>query len=350
MTIPKVAIVILNWNGWKDTIECLESVYQITYENFNVIIVDNGSKDKSIKKINEYSQGQIKIKSNFFEYNLGNKPIQIIEYIMDEADAGGGKEKEIIDLASNKKLIIINNGKNLGFAKGNNIGIKYALNVLFADYVLLLNNDTVVEKDFLDIGINYMQENENVGIVTSKIYYYNYPNKIWAAGGQIKKWIGDGGGIRHNQLDNGQFNTIKSVAYAPGTMALIKKSVFEKVGLLPECYFATGEEMEFAIKTRKIGYDIVCNPDSIIYHKVGMSDNRSLKYRYNSWRTRLLFIERNVSNNLIWKIVSTITIWLYLCIKLIMLDFKEIKCFLLARQDHAHKKIISEDDLNKVDH
>jgi len=90
---PKVSIIILNWNGWKDTIECLESVYQITYPNYNVIVVDNGSEDESIEKIREYCKGKIKVESKFFEYNLGNKPIKIIEYTREEAEDGGGKRK-----------------------------------------------------------------------------------------------------------------------------------------------------------------------------------------------------------------------------------------------------------------
>lgn len=106
MISPKVAIIILNWNGWKDTIEYLESLYQITYPNYDVIVVDNGSEDESIEKIKEYAEGKIKVESKFFEYFGENKPIKIIEYTRGEAETGGGKEKEIVDLPSNKKLII----------------------------------------------------------------------------------------------------------------------------------------------------------------------------------------------------------------------------------------------------
>ena len=142
---PKVSIIILNWNGWRDTIECLESLYQITYPNYDVIIVDNGSEDGSIQKIKEYAESKIKVESKFFEYSSENKPIKIIEYTREEAEAGGGKEKEITDLPSNKKMIIIKNEKNYGFAEGNNIAMRYALKALNPDYILLLNNDTVVD-------------------------------------------------------------------------------------------------------------------------------------------------------------------------------------------------------------
>ena len=80
MNNSRVAIIILNWNGWEDTIECLESLYQINYPNYNVILVDNASSDESLKKIKEYAEGKIKIESNFFDYNSDNKPIDVIHY------------------------------------------------------------------------------------------------------------------------------------------------------------------------------------------------------------------------------------------------------------------------------
>jgi len=106
---PRVAIIILNWNGWEDT---------IAYPNYDVIVVDNGSEDDSIEKIKEYCEGKIKVESKFFEYSSENKPIRIIEYSREEAEAGGGREQEIADLPSNKKLILIKNEKNYGFAGG----------------------------------------------------------------------------------------------------------------------------------------------------------------------------------------------------------------------------------------
>ena len=77
--MPRVSIIILNWNGWKDTIECLESVYQITYPNYDVIVVDNGSENESVEKIKEYAEGKLPVKSLFFEYSMKNKPLRVIE-------------------------------------------------------------------------------------------------------------------------------------------------------------------------------------------------------------------------------------------------------------------------------
>ena len=346
---PKVAIIILNWNGWKDTIECLESLYQSTYPNYNIVVVDNGSKDGSIEKIKEYCEGKIKVESKFLKYSYKNKPIKVIEYERKEVEVGRDKEKEIINLSSNKKLIIIKSEKNYGFAKGNNIGIKYALKALESVYVLLLNNDTVVDEEFLKSGIELMERKKEVGIVTGKILYYDDPKRIWAAGGHINIFLAAGGGIGGNQLDNGHFNEIKEIDYAPGTMVLIKRSVIEEIGYLPECYFGTGEEMEFAIKVSKKGYKIICNPNSIIFHKVGMSSNRSLKYQYNAWRTQLLFIERNFPKpyRKLWFILYVILFECHLRFR--KKDYKILDVFHLALRDHKYKKFITEEDLGRAE-
>ena len=124
-----VVIIILNWNGWQDTIECLESIYQNDYSNYKVIVVDNDSNDESINKIKEYCNGKIKIKSSFFRYNPSNKPIKVLETESNE------HFKENIIKSSSRKLILIKNDKNAGYAEGNNIGIRYALNYLNSDYI-----------------------------------------------------------------------------------------------------------------------------------------------------------------------------------------------------------------------
>src|ERR1700690_2923308 len=139
---PKVSVIILNWNGWKDTIECLESLYQIDYPNYDIILVDNHSEDDSIQKIRDYCEGKIRPKSTFYNYNQENKPIQIFEYTQKEIekDLQTNKSKGYQDLSSDKKLILIKNDKNYGFAEGNNVGIRYSLKTLNPQYILLLNN------------------------------------------------------------------------------------------------------------------------------------------------------------------------------------------------------------------
>ena len=201
---PKVSIIILNWNGWKDTIECLESLYQITYPNYDVIVVDNGSKDSSVKKIKEYCHGQTKVQSKFFIYNPNNKPIKIIEYTGEEVEAGKGKERKLENAPSNKKLTIIKNEKNYGFAEGNNIGIRYALGKGI-DYVLLLNNDTVVDQNFLTELVRVAESEEYSGIIGPKLYFYKNKNRIYSVGGRINFWTSEISHIGYNEVDPGHY-------------------------------------------------------------------------------------------------------------------------------------------------
>ncbi|MGB7533083.1 MAG: glycosyltransferase family 2 protein [Halobacteriota archaeon] len=300
MKSPKVSIIILNWNGWEDTIECLESLYQITYPNseaffvnalpqragkgcYDVIVVDNGSEDDSIEKIKEYAEGKIKVESKFFEYSDKNKPIKFIEYTRERTEAEGSKEKEITELPSNRKLILIKNEKNYGFAEGNNIGMRYALKSLNPDYVLLLNNDTVVDKVFLSELIEIIESDEKIGIAGPKMYYYNYNGKddvIWFAGGKINLWrdmvyfhIG------LNEQDLGQYDTFKEVDWISGSALMLKSIVIKKLSLLNSKYFFGNEDVEYCLKLRRQGVKVVFVPTSKVWHKVGVSRAKTAKIR-----------------------------------------------------------------------
>ena len=176
---PKVAVVILNWNGYEDTIECLESLRQITYSNYSTIIVDNASSDTSLEKIRKYCKGEIEVKSAFFKHSLINKPVKIVEYTKEQC-----KKIEF----NSAEVVLIKNDKNYGFAEGNNIGIRYGLNNLNPDYFLLLNNDTVVDSDFLRELIKVSESGREKGFASPKTYYYNFNNSkniINFAGGSL---------------------------------------------------------------------------------------------------------------------------------------------------------------------
>ena len=294
---PKVSIIILNWNGWEDTIECLESLYQITYPNYEVIVVDNGSEDESIEKIREYAEGKIKVESKFFEYSGDNKPIKIIEYTREEAEAGGGKEQEIDDLPSNRKLILIKNEKNYGFAEGNNIGMRYALN-LNPDYILLLNNDTVVDKEFLGELVKVGEGDEKIGVVGAVNYYYDDPRRIWYSGMDLirsKLRLADID-ITRNKIDNNQFARIREVDEIVGSCLMIKVEVINKIGMLYSNYFCHYEDNEWCIKAKKKGYFIYANLDSKIWHKVASSQKKISGFEtYYTTRNCFIFMKRNAT-------------------------------------------------------
>ena len=293
---PKVAIIILNWNGWEDTIECLESVYQITYPNYEVIVVDNGSEDESVEKIKEYAEGKIKVESKFFEYSSENKPIRIIEYTREEAEAGGGKEKEIADLPSNRRMIIIKNEKNYGFAEGNNIAIRYALKALDPDYVLLLNNDTVVDKEFLGELVKIGERDEKIGAIGPKVYQYNKPKRLQATYSKISFGGGRAFVVGQNVIDYGQFNFERETDYVFGEAFLIKSKVIEDVGLFNPNYFLYWEEIELCIRIKKKGYRLIYCPRARIWHKVGASSKKITGLRtYYSFRNCIWTVKKHAS-------------------------------------------------------
>ncbi|OPX60225.1 MAG: N-glycosyltransferase [Methanobacterium sp. PtaB.Bin024] len=280
----KLSIIILNWNGWQDTIECLESVFQNDYSNYNVIVVDNHSKDESVQKIKEYCNGKIEVKSPLFRYDPHNKPLEILETEFDD----DFQRKRIVEFPS-KKLFLIKNDKNEGFAEGNNIGIRYVLNNLNPDYILFLNNDTIVDKEFLVQMLKISESNDKIGIAGPKIYYYDEPNRIWFAKGKISWKFCRGLNTGHNEIDVGQHDQVAEVEYVSGCAFLIKKEVIEKIGLLDKRFFLYFEEIDLTLRASQIGYKSVFVPEGKIWHKIsrsggGISGNVGLYYiTRNRW-------------------------------------------------------------------
>lgn len=271
---PKVAIITLNWNTWEDTIEALESVYQSKYPNYEIIVVDNASMDNSIRKIKEYTEGQIEVKSPYIKYGPSNKPIYVVEYTKEEAEKGGLPEYEekLKQLPSNRKLVIIKNDKNYGYPEGNNIGIRYILNKdpnREFKYILLLNNDVAVDKNWLTELVKVMEADPKVGIAGSKVLDYRHPELIQSTGGYFHWWIGWIRGI--NWIPDKNDTEPKERDFVWATSALFRRELFEKIGLLDSSFFFGIEEYDFCKRTQKAGYKIMYVPTSRVWHKGGAS-------------------------------------------------------------------------------
>lgn len=290
MSCPKVVIIILNWNGWKDTIECLESVFQIDYPNYCVVVVDNYSTDDSLSKIFRYAEGNEKVESKFFNYKLSNKPIKFVQ--IDE-------QRLIPEKNRNNQLFIIKNKINEGFAEGNNIGIRFAEKNLDPNYFLLLNNDTVVKKDFLNYLIDEAEKDCKLGLLGSKIYYYDNPNMIWCVGGKIDWNFARGLHIGINEEDTGQYNEKSSFDYISGSALLIKEEVIKKVGLLNKDLFLYFEETDLALRASAEGYKNLYVPNSEIWHKISQSGGGISKPigLYYITRNRWLFMKKWAHKN-----------------------------------------------------
>lgn len=301
--LPKVAIIILNWNGWKDTIECLESIYEVDYNNYDVIVVDNASQNDSVNKIIEYCNGKILVKSEFFSYNSDNKPITVLEYTKEEVDQYEKliKDNNFIKINSNNKIRLILNDNNSGFSGGNNLGIKYALKTLYPDYILLLNNDTVVDKDLLLELVKVAESNEQIGIIGPKINYYNNKIKNFSVGGKINWLTGENFAIK-------TVSQKQNMDYVSGCALFIKTNLFNKIGLLPTEYFMYAEELDYCVHAKKEGFLIYNCPTTTVWHKIsGSSESKFVKY-YRT-RNRFIFMKKFSSKfNYIFFLIWRLTI------------------------------------------
>ena len=269
---PSVSIIILNWNGWRDTVECLESVYQIDYPNYYVIIVDNGSENESLVKIKDFCLGKIQNPSSLFKYLLDNKPVKVLEYTRQDAESGGGTEDLISYLPSDKRLILIKNEKNYGFSEGNNIAMRYALNALNSEYFLLLNNDTTVDRQFLKELVKFAIIDDTTGLVGPKIIDYQ-SKKIQSVGGKISlfnlrtPFIS----IGYGECDNNQYNQIKTRDWLLGCCLLIPTYAIKNVGFFNADLFAYCEDVDLSIRMKKNNYKNFYCPTAVIWHKGGAS-------------------------------------------------------------------------------
>jgi GT2 family glycosyltransferase len=282
MKSPKVSIIILNWNGWKDTIECLESLYRISYPNYEVIVVDNGSANESVQKIKDWADGKEKISSKFFDYDPKNKPVKYYEYTKKELEEGKylTKKKKLDKLPSDKKLFILKNDQNYGFAEGNNIAIRQVMKEKQSEYILLLNNDTVVDKYFIDYLVNTHVNNLNLGISTPLIYNY-YTEKIDFANGKINWWIGR---PSHSKKLTNSYSD-----FLTGCCFMIDLEKLQKVGLFDSRFFCYFEDTDLSVRFLKNGYLLKVVNNCKIYHKIAQSTQKSQIYHYYFARNRLLF-------------------------------------------------------------
>jgi hypothetical protein len=236
MSIPKVSIIILNWNGWQDTLECFDSLSKITYPNYDVVILDNNSTNESVEKITGW---------------IANKRTAI-----------------------SYKFII--NSQNTGFAGGNNPGIEYAVKNK-SDYILLLNNDTIVDPGFLEKLVKVGESDKAIGIIGPKIYYETDKNRIWFGGGEFN-WFSGGRHLDFDKLDDNPLDeATKEINFMTGCALLIKREVVEKIGLMNEDFFLYYEDTEWSLRAKENGYKIIYAPGSHIWHKV----SRSVKPKTN---------------------------------------------------------------------
>lgn len=294
MNFPQIDMIILNWNGPDDTIECLESVYKLDYPNYNVILVDNGSEDDSIKKIKKYCEGEIEAESKFFDYTPVNKPIKIFEYSENHLNIFENDKLEFNSSPPNKKVILIKNHSNKGYAEGNNVGMRFVLEQLNSDYILILNNDIVVDPNFLGELVTIARENPDVGILGPANLSYYEPDKVDSMGAKMNFWTGGWKPIETNKHTSGNNMGYIDVDFVLGAAFMIKREVIERIGVFYSPYFANWEETEYCIKAKNSDFRVISVPKSKIWHKVSSSISLNNPNRiYWILRNNIIFMRRN---------------------------------------------------------
>jgi GT2 family glycosyltransferase len=248
---PRVAVILLNWNGRDDTMGCLKSLQALEYPNWEVLVVDNGSEDGSVEAIHQ-----------------GYPDIFVIE-----------------------------NGRNLGFTGGNNRGIEVALS-RGAEFIMLLNNDTTVAPDLLLAFVRAAEEHLDAGVFGAKIYFLADPKRIWYAG---TRWSADGLGFERvgdGVLDEGtDFHQVQDTEYACGCAMLFRASAARTVGLLDDRFFIFYEEADWCFRARKAGFRCLFVPEAKVWHRVSatFTGQRSIIQEYFMLRNQLLWAERHMT-------------------------------------------------------
>lgn len=293
---PLVFVLILMKDNWKDTVECLQSLQNLDYANCNIVLIDNGSEDFHFEKILEWCRGEIKLETNFVKFRQENFPVSLIIYSKEEAEKGGSglKENETKDLPFNRKLVLIRIPENLGFAGGNNTGIKYALKK-GADFVLLLNNDAVVNPKLVNEMLKTTEANRKIGVVGAKIYYYQKPYLIQEAGGaKFYPFSGVVRPIGRKKIDRGQYEEDFEVDYASGCCSLIRKELIEEIGFLDEDFFHYWEETDLNLRARKKGWKIICSTKAKVWHKLSSTSGYKSPFSdYYFTRNSLMLIKKH---------------------------------------------------------
>ena len=250
ITHPRVGIVVLNWNNLEASARCLHTLATATYPARQVYLLDNASSDGSWEAL--------------------------------EAEFG-------------RQVVAIRNPGNVGFAAGCNPGVRRAL-ADGCEYVLLLNNDcVVVDPGFLEAMVSLAESDPGIGLVGGKIVFWPETSRLWSTGGTLDFW-GAEHHTGHRELDRGQYDEVSERQFISGALMLIRRTVVERIGELPEAYFFGKEEWEYSVRARRAGYKLRYQPAARIAHEASNStDPADLMYVYNGTLAKILYKRRNFS-------------------------------------------------------
>lgn len=219
---PAWYAIVLSWNGKEDTGRCLESLSQVTRPALQVVCVDNGSRDGSVAAVRD----------------------------------------------RHPEVHLIENGRNLGFSGGNNVGIRWAIEQ-GADWVVLVNNDATVAPDAIAAFAAAAAENPSAGILAGKLFLADPPDRIWFAGQRFHAWLGYSGRSRgEGRRDAKRYRRTEPTGRATGALMAVSREAITRIGLLDEDLFAYVEDVDWSLRAREAGFEVLFVPDAIAWHRV----------------------------------------------------------------------------------
>jgi hypothetical protein len=245
----KLAVILINWNGHADTIECIESIQASSLKDLSVFVIDNYSSDNSVKLLTKWA----KENNSWGKWSISNL-----------------KDFKTIANFSNNTVYLVKSGENLGFAGGNN-AIWATLYKDF-EYVLILNNDTVVDKNALLTMVKTMDEHHDIAALSCDIRYYQNPNQLWRAGGKFA-WYGDRKYYQQQKIDawKKSGDNLIETEFITGCAMVVRKSTVENIGLYTERFFFGEEDFNYCQRLKRAGLRVSTILSATIYHKVSGS-------------------------------------------------------------------------------
>jgi len=287
---PRVAIVIVIWNGRDDTLECLASFRADEYPNREIVIVDNGSSDDSVAAIS----------------------------------------------AAFPEAVILQTGKNLGFTGGNNVGIRHAIES-GADYVYLLNNDTLVESNALEKLVEAAEANPDAGLVAPVIHEFDPPQAIWFAGAALD--LRRGAAWHENSRQPSRDEMPYQVPWATGCAMLIRAGLLRRLGGFDDRYYLSWEDVDLSLRLRKEGQRLLVVPGARIYHKGGQSGkNLNAIYNYYAVRNSLLLASKHSGRDYPWAALTIVGGALRRCLRLNPFRARPLRLIWDGLRDHLCKR------------
>jgi GT2 family glycosyltransferase len=252
-----IPVLILNWNGEQDSIECLKSIRESAQAGFVPVLIDNGSESLSLERLKH-----------------GCTQIYPEVLFLRRSDVSPGDQAlrtRILDHLGENSMVFIENGENLGFAKGNNVGVRLAT-IAGADWVMLLNNDTEVAPNAFRELRSFQSANPSVFAITPQIRYFHPSTKIQNCGGSLTYFGSRKYAYANTDASAVDETTHSTISFATGCALLFKHVL---TGPLTEDFFFGEEDYEFSLRMQKRGLTMACAHHAIVFHKVGTSITRA---------------------------------------------------------------------------